>query len=314
MSWFKENKFVGTLIGVTAVISGGVLFFGITQSGVYDEKLAEYEERQTELMKISKAKPYPDAKNLAIREEGIEKYKATIDEVYQELLKYRPEELKSVSPGEFSDARVAMERKLHAAFAKVGAKVPGSCSFGFEKYAKAQPNADTTSKLYFQLGALDSLLMDLAQSEPATLINIKRDDLPVELGVVSDSEDVYQQMPVELAFTASESSVRSFLKALVNSSEYFYSVNSIRVKNEKQTPPKEQSVDFPVESNESAAGGDADFAGFGQENSEETESAVPVKVMAGEKILSQVAGSELLHVHLSLNILLLNEAAAKGAK
>ena len=319
MSWINENKFVATLAGVTAIISGGILFFGISQSGVYSEKLEEYDELKGSLVKMSSTKPYPNAENLATREEAMAKYESTIDSVYKELQSFKPADLKSLSPEAFSDARVAMERELRSAFTESGTTIPAGCSFGFERYASVQANALATSKLSFQLSATKSLLINLAESKPTALVNIKRNELPIETrrrgGDVKEkrekggeAKDVYQRLPMELVFTASESSVRAFLKGMVSSKDYFYNINTIRIKNESQRSPTEEDVDFPEAA--SSEGGEISFADFGDESEPEAEKPAAIDssmTKASGRVLKQILGNELLHIHLSFDVLLIKD-------
>ena len=306
MSWINENKFVASLIGVTAIISGGILFFGVSQSGVYEDKLSTYEDLKSNLYNISKAKPYPSAESLATRNKGIEDYKSAIDNVSQELQSYKPESLEALSPEEFSNQRVTMERELRTAFTTADIKIPSGCSFGFEKYSAGQPSADATSQLYFQLAAAQSLLESLVKSKPIELLNIRRGELPVENGVVAEKDDdnIYQGMPMELAFTGSEASVREFLKEMVSSEKYFYSIKSIRIQNQKQQPPSEQSVEFPVP--EAAFDEGGDFSEFMEdEGAAESVEEVAFKATPGDRMLKQILGSELLEVHISFEALLI---------
>lgn len=332
MSWIKENKFVATLAGVTAVISGGILFFGISQSSLYEEKLGTYEEVKSSLLKVSKAKPYPDEQGLTAREEGIAEYKALINSVDEGLQSYKPAELKALTPEGFSDARVAMEKELRAAFTESKTELPGRCSFGFERYAKVQANAAATKKLNYQLMAVKSLMLDLAAQKPSKLTNIKRYNLPVEdvakkpaarsgrnSGRESkskgESSEVYQLLPMELGFVGTEASVRQFLKNMVNSKEYFYTINVLRIQNEKQRSVGEQDVSFPTAKKASAAtAGFADF--FNDDDSEgedkpasEAEGA-EMASEPGAKILNQVLGNELLHVYLNFDVVLMRERAS----
>lgn len=322
MSWINENKFAAALAGVTAVISGGILFFGVSQGGVYEDKLMEYNDRKDDLVKTSETKPYPNERGLALRKEGLVKYESLIKKVNVELQSYKPDELKALTPEEFSDARVTMERELRDLFTKNEVELPADCSFGFERYSAVQASAEATAKLNFQLSATNSLLVKLAGSKPHQLTNIKRYELPIENGVKldemprnrnkKDGKKAYQRLPMELAFTGSESSVRDFLKAMVSAKDYFYSVNLLRIKNQKQISPKQQDVDFPKAVDASGAG-NVDFADFMDEGDKggATELAPTIASEPGSRVLNQILGAELLHVHLSFDILLVRDASGR---
>lgn len=310
MSWIQENKFVAALAGVTIVVAGGISYFAISQNGTYEGKLEEYDELRAGYERVTGLKPYPNEENLELRKLGIEKYKSAIGEVQQKISSYAVKATAAPSPQEFSDARVLMEKNLQSAFTKVETKLPSGCSFGFEKYATVQPKPETTGELAFQLGSVESLLSMLAEAKPHELINVRRKVLPIEDGVSQDKSSdgegkLYNLMPVELSFTASEASLKSFLKKAVNSKDYFYTINAIRITNEKQKSPSLNDAEFEVSiSADDSDGGMGDFD-FGDDmgepevEPEEDEFATP-----GDRVLKQLLGQELLHVHVSFNLLL----------
>ena len=125
-------------------------------------------------------------------------------------------------------------------------------------------------------------------------------------------------MPVELAFTTSEASLRDFLKAMVNSEKYFFSIRAVRLRNERQTPPSVKDADFPDGGGgggvgaATPAGADpfGDFVIPGDDAPEgdggdDVEAPAAAPVADGGRILKQVLGSEKLHVYISFDILLI---------
>ena len=154
-----------------------------------------------------------------------------------------------------------MQGDLRKAFNRIGTSLPEGCGFGFEKYAKIQAAPYATSKLNYQLGAIQWLLEKLAENEPKAIINIRRELLDVEKGpppapstkknarrgnqaANPGDEKIFEVMPVELAFTASEASMRNFLKEMANSKEYLYAIRSLRIRNEKQNAPSPKDAAF----------------------------------------------------------------------
>lgn len=345
MSWIQENKFVAGLVGVTVVVGGAILFYGSSQGSAYDQKMLEYEDLKSKHTSLEKAKPYPDAGNLKKRQDGIKQYTDVIDGVRNALIRYQPGKLDSLTPEQFSDAQVKMEKELRAVFEAAGTTLPNDCNFGFEKYANVQAKAGATAQLNYQLGAMQWLLGKLAEVKPQELANIKRAELPVEVDRVAPapprrggraggkgraqtskqavvSGKPYQLMPVELAFTTSEASLRDFLKALVNSEKYFFSIRAVRLRNERQTPPTIKDANFPDGGGGGGGGaakpvGADPFGGivFPEDDAPEGDEGgdgeapepapAPAPVADGGRILKQVLGSEKLHVYISFDILLI---------
>ncbi len=338
MSWIQENKFVAGLAGVTVVVGGAILFYGSSQGSAYNQKMLEYEDLKAKHVALEKSKPYPDAGNLKKRQDGIKQYTDVIDGVRSALIRYQPGKLAALTPEQFSDAQVKMEKELRAAFEAAGTTLPDECNFGFEKYADVQAKAGATGQLNYQLGAMKWLLGKLAEVKPQELANIKRAELPVEVTRVvpaptpsrrggraggkgraqaSNADKVggkpYELMPVEIAFTASEASVREFLEAMVSSEEYFFSMRAVRIRNERQTPPTIKDADFPEGVRPAARQGGADPFGafvFPDDDAADDDGGgapapVPAPAADSGRILKQVLGSENLNVYISFDVLLI---------
>jgi len=354
MSWIQENKFVAGLGGVTAVIGGAILFFGVSQGGAYEEKLEKFNELKAQYAKLEKAKPYPKAENLSDREDRITSYEEIIKEVRGLVAGYRPEKLEKMTPEQFKDIQVKMDSGLCEAFG-TDTKLPDGCLFGFEKYNTGSVKAKATAKLNYELGAIQWMLHKLAEVKPESVSNIRRVELPEENGQVAVPIKptrrggrargnqakqpqiavgrAYELLPMELSFTASEASVREFLMSLVNSDQYYYAIRGVRIRNEKQLPPNQKDADFPADfapaaaddgfraleelidaGEDDGATGDAAAEEGVVEDGGDGGFADPVQpaVAPGELILKQVLGSEQLHVHLCLDIVLIEKKADKA--
>lgn len=341
MEWIKENKFLSGLLGITIFLAGGIFYFGYTEGVAFDEKMAEYGDQEGKYITLVNAKPYPDPQNLEARQGNIKKYEEVIAEMRKKLVGYQPGKLPQLTPGEFSDVQLNMQNELRKAFGKAGTTLPEKCGFGFEKYASIQAKAETTAMLNYQLGAMQWLLGKLAETKPEALINIRREDpdikkmldpvagaqppgrrgrRPAKKDVNPAEQNIFMAMPIELAFTASESSVRDFLKEMANSKEYFYAIRAIRIRNEKQNAPTQKDASFKAASSSDSreaipAGQDNPFGDFALpgEVAEESEDDANVSAAAnapeplstGEHILKQVLGSEKINIHISFDILLI---------
>jgi hypothetical protein len=357
MSWIQENKFVAGLAGATAVVGGAILFFSISQGSAYEKKLNEYKDLQGQYAQLEKAKPYPVESNLTAREDGIADYNQSIKEVRDLVAGYRPEKLEKMTPEQFKDVQVKMKADLYQIFEDAGTELPEDCLFGFEKYNIASVRAGATAKLNYELGAIQWLLTKLAETKPESISNIRRKELPEETGQVAQPETAprrgarkgrsgrgarggqgnqvaagraYELMPVELTFTASESSVRDFLVEMVNSKAYYYAIRGVRVRNEKQIAPSHKDANFPADIAPAPSGGFGAFddlidgggegsdAAFAEEPAdgavtdapeEEVKGPVAPVIPAGELVLKQILGSEKLQVHLSFDIVLIEKKA-----
>ena len=353
MDWIQENKFVSGLLAATILFAGGIFYHGYSEGDDFKDNMAQYGELRSRYDTLISAKPYPNQENLKAREEIIEEYEAVIEEVRNAFYEYKADKLPKPTPGEFSDMRIKMQGDLRKAFNQTETSLPDNCGFGFEKYAKIQPAPYATSKLSYQLGAIQWLLEKLAENEPKAIINIRRELLDVELGpppapstqknaqrgnLAANPEDekIFEVMPVELAFTASEASMRNFLKEMANSKEYLYAIRSLRTRNEKQNAPSPKDAAFQDKKpNNKEAGFFAPeendiFGGFAlpDADSEEGDNTDAIDIERGDKqiapvaapmsndehILKQVMGDEKINIHINFDILLIKGEKATEKK
>ncbi len=334
MSWIQENKYIAGVAGVTAVLAGVILYFGLTKGSEYDEKKGAFEDLNGKYKQLANAKPYPSAANLSQRKKSLEDYEKSIRDVEKMFAKYQPGKLPSITPEQFSDAQVKMATGLRKAFEKAQTTLPDGCEFGFEKYANVPPKAEATPLLNYELGAIEWILSTLAETQPEALINVRRAELPVEKGIVSSTpktrgkkkgrkgrnkkrgetqadEPTHLLLPVELAFKTDEKSLRKFLQKVVGSKKYYYAIRAIRIRNEKQSAPNVKDAKFPEANKEK----EDDFAAMEFAEDSETDSEgggsenAAVKPTVSERILKQVLGDEKINVYISFDILLV-----KGAK
>jgi hypothetical protein len=342
MDWIQENKFVSGLLAATILFTGGIFYHGYSEGDDFKANMAQYGQLRSRYDTLISAKPYPNLQNLKEREQVIQEYEAVIEEVRDAFYEYKPDKLPKPTPGEFSDARIKMQAELRKAFNKTETSLPEGCGFGFEKYAKIQAAPYATSKLNYQLGALQWLLEKLAENEPKAIINIRRELLDVEKGpppapstkknarrrnqaANPEDEIIFEVMPVELAFTASEASMRNFLKEMANSKGYLYALRSLRIRNEKQNAPSPKDAAFQ---DKKPANDDVGFfapeendvfGGFSLPDVDSEEGAniadiersdaqigPRIEPMSNdEHIIKQVMGDEKINIHINFDILLI---------
>lgn len=325
MNWIKENKFLSTLLAITLLIACVILYFGFSQGSAYNKKMERHDELKNEQRRLNSNKPYPNKKNLQQRKVALEEYKQMISQTREKLGKFYPGELPNLTPEEFSDARLKMEKELLALFSEGSATLPENCRFGFEAYADVQAKPEATSKLGYELGAIQWLLKELALLKPQALINVNRTPLAVERDEpeekdprkrrrpnprASKNKALYEYMPMELSFTAAEPVVRDFLKKISNSEQYFYAIHSLRITNEKQTLPTLQTNKKDSKNNKQKAKRRTNNNLFAPAPAKASSDSPKRK---SGQLLTQLLGLEKLHVCLALDILLVKQNALEDA-
>ncbi|MGB2091464.1 MAG: Amuc_1100 family pilus-like protein [Akkermansiaceae bacterium] len=336
MDWIRENKFISGLLGVTLLFVGGIFYYGYSEGDDFKANMKKFTGLKDQHRSLVTAKPYPNVANLKAREQSIEEYESAIDEVRNAFFEYQPEQMPKLTPGEFTDAMIKMQSDLRRAYQDAGTSLPEKFGFGFETYAKKQAAPYATAKLNYQLGAIQWLLEKLAENKPKSLINVRREFIDVERGLPAapskksrrgrqspnpEDLELFEAMPMEITFTAGESSVRNFLREMANSKQYLYAIRAIRIRNEKQNAPSAKDAAFPARqepANEPIVGafeqdnvfGDVGFAI--PEGDGVLEEAGQVELQPetradpesnDEYILKQVLGDENLNVHIRFDIL-----------
>ncbi len=310
MTWIQENKFAVTLLGVSAVASGALFYVGMNART--EAKLANQYNidaiRQVNCLK--NAHPYPNADNRTMVKQKVAAFVADAYAFQQELLKFRPAEMPSVSPGDFNQKVGEYVKQLKAYYTEKGVTLPQVTSFGLEAYDRALADKSAIRELEYERNALDWLFKSLADAAPTSLKNVHRQSINAEknAGVVKRNsittrsnkvESVYQAMPIELTFTGSEQSLKAFLTTLSKSKGYFFAVRAIRLQNEDTESPDLSKAEFAKKA-VLDVGEDIFGAALGESDD--------FAETTNEKVIKKLVGDEKLVVYLKLDLLLFKEA------
>ncbi len=311
MSWFQENKFASAVIGATVVVSGVLFYLGMDARSAADKALEKSNSAVSEANALRAAKPYPNAKSKKELNGKVVKLIDDAEAFRQKLLKYRPVKQTKVSPSGFSK-KLANHRSLLMQYYKSkGISIPKRVGFGFEKYTSSMASANATRDLEYQRMALEWMFKALADAQPVSLDNIHRTLLPVEVQGADTNKKknrqrkskelkpVYDRMPIEVAFTGTEESLKQFVEKLTNGNEYFFAVRTLRIMNESsEAPDSKVKVEAPEVTPEDELGGfvvpdDAGDAGADGAAKDTTST---------EPIIKQVLGDEKIKVDMVLDL------------
>lgn len=322
---FQENKFPILLGVTTAVVTGGLVFWGMKSGSKYEEAKSSYDEALSKINSLSRADLAPTTENARAKKQAVEEYGASVAELQKAFDPLRKPKLENTDPSAFTDALLESRKGLVAKFEEAGTAIPDGFFLGLGRFSEAAPPQRDTGVLMFELRAFEELLTKLAEAAPARLDNLHWagiPDRPEDAALVAH--------PIEVTFTGSESSLRDFLSSLDDSEEYYYVVRSMRVKNERETAPNAKDARFeaPKEETPAADAGNDPFGGAGfvfppdeeegdgdAEGEEETEEPAPEpepepEFEAGDsgEVLKQVLGTEKVHVFLRVDVIQFLEA------
>jgi hypothetical protein len=339
MSWIQENRFAAGLGGITAVAAAGLIFWGIKAGGSYNQAKEEYTAAADQVDSITKGPLYPSDENLQAKKKAVADYEKSVADLQKAFEKYRTPTPPNVEPAKFSEALLKAKEVAAKAFTEArpqATEVPPEFFLGIEDYTGSPPPEAATGILTYQLEAVSELMANLAAAAPTKVLNVHRPKLIEEEGKPFDAKGKsFRALPVEIAFTGNEASLRKFVSSLDDSKTHYYVVRSIRVVNEKAKAPTaadsqfEKEGDAKPEGGAPAAdpfGGAGGFVLPGDEPAKPAEGATPpaeapapgdAAAASGDGvILQQVLGSEKIHVFLRIDILQFLEApkadAAKG--
>lgn len=319
MSWIKDNKFVAALAGGTLLGVILLLFVGTKGRSGYAEARTEFDESFSEVSRFEKMALYPRQDLRDSKKKALDEYRVAAGELQDVFAAYRPEELKNISPQEFTKHLKAVDQELRTAFEEDGVSVPDQFFCGFENYKDSLADENSTGILDYQLSAIQSLMLALSKSGATELKNVYRPVLPEEQGKEYEPTglDVARALPLEITFSGPPKGLRGFISSIVDSKQRFLVIRSVRISNSKNSPPMASDAQFEKPKDAKADAGDNDvfesiFELPGEAIDDEEEAAEDVveeEEIADEpasdtsRILYQVLGNESVQVIIRLDVM-----------
>lgn len=316
MSWIKENKFLAILCGGTlagVIVLGVVGFQGSTS---YDNAKEKFDASAGEASSFEKLALYPKTENKNEKSKALGEYAKEVESVQAAFAPFRPQEIKNITPQEFTDRLLAANAEVREAFEEAGTVVPEPFFVGFERYRTTLAPGTTTGILDYQLTAIKKLMLDLAKAKPAELKNLHRPGLPEEESqpYAPSAATVARPLPLEITFTGPEKSAREFLSSLVKPGDQYFVVRVLRISNLKKDPPRAEDAQFdkPTAEKSGAPVADPFAGGFVLPGDEAPAAPAPEeapapagapKVADSSRTLAQVLGNEQIQVFLRLDLL-----------
>lgn len=301
MSWIKDHTFAIALGGLTLVAAGGLFVVGSKGVSEYEQAKSEFDTAVEEAHSFESLALYPQAENRDGKQKALDDYRKSLDSLQQAFEKFRPGEIKNISPQDFTNHLIAVNDEVRDAFGKAGAQLPNAFFCGFEGYRDALARGNATGMLDYQLTGIRAVLMALAAAGPSELKNLHRPPLGEEDGTEFKplEAQVARALPMEITFRANEKSLRAFITALSKLDKHYAVIRSIRIVNAKKDPPRTSDAKFEPVASQTASAPSA-----GQPAAESwlgTEAAAAPK--PGARILSQVLGSEEILVFMRIDLM-----------
>jgi hypothetical protein len=139
MTWFRENRFLGTFLIGFGVCTLAALWFFFSAKSDRESAAERFNNASTELSRLERLNPYPSPDNLRKMKAHAEDYAGALAKLKDEL-KMRMAPAAPMAPNEFqSNLRVAMNAVADKARANK-VKLPDKFYLGFDEFASALPN------------------------------------------------------------------------------------------------------------------------------------------------------------------------------
>ena len=312
MSWIKDNKFMVALGGGTLL--GVILLYlvGSKGSSSYEQAKSDFDTSAAEASTFESLALYPRLENKDGKTKALDEYRKSAESLQAAYEKFRPKELKNISPQDFTNHLKAVNDEVRKAFADSETKVPDLFFCGFENYKTSLARGNTTGILDYQLAGVKNLMLALAKSGASELKNLHRPLLPEEEGrdFKPQDSDVARPLPLEITFLGPEKSVRAFLSAIVKPDAQYVVIRSMRVTNAKKDPPRAADAKFDTPAAKTSVAADAFGGGFvlpGEDaaaaaDTKPKEKPAPAPADSS-RILAQVLGNEEVQVFLRLDLM-----------
>lgn len=320
----QEKKFIGILAAASVLGAGGLYFVASDCVDRYTASKEQFDALSSEINQMQNLSLFPTPQNKQEKEKALASFKSDAEALTAKLIAKRPQSLENINPQAFTNLLVKTAQEVKKKYAAEGLQIDGDDAdlpkgfyFGFENYVSTPAQGSATGILAYQLGAINEVHTLLAAAKPRKLLNFYREVLPEERGeeYTPSATQPYRTLPFEISFSGPESCLRDLINGLQQSPQHLFVIRSMRIVNEKQSPPKASDANFEEERD--ATSGEPEsrnpVATFvlpeaGKSDAVEAAPAEqPSAIADNGRILKQVLGSEEVQVFLRIDLVLFAE-------
>ncbi|MDQ6808060.1 MAG: Amuc_1100 family pilus-like protein [Verrucomicrobiota bacterium] len=268
MSWFRENRFLGSLLVAftMGLLASGWFLFSAYSS--YSEACVRFAGNAAELKRLQNSMPFPSGENLRSMKAHTEDLSSAVaklrDELKRRMLPQTP-----LAPNEFQahlrQASGAVAEKARTA--KV--KIPAPFYLGFPEYTTSLPPADVAPALGQELSQIELLVGLLAEAHVDAITAFRRlpasrptaGATPAKTAPTPGAEPgLLDRRVVEVSFVGQPAAARRALNQIAGVSQQFYIIRSLHVRNEKLIgPPREAAEKLAPAAPKISGGGALNF-------------------------------------------------------
>ena len=252
MNWFRENRWLGTFVIVLAIATLFALYFLFRAKGAFEESSARFHDAAAERNRLEHLNPFPSEANYRKMKGYLADYRVALNKLEEEL-KTQMLPVTPFAPNEFqSRLRQAMIETAEKARAN-RVKLPDNFRLGFDEFTTALPNTAAAPLLGQELAQVELLMNFVIDAHVDALTALKRAPLPEEKSATpaaapgrkpasqaATGPKMLERGIVDLTFTSSPSAARKVLNQIASTSQQFYIIRTLHVRNEHEKgPPRE---------------------------------------------------------------------------
>lgn len=308
-NWITDNKPAAMVAG-----AGLILFLGLVIPGyLINAKRSELDDKisaaKTTIDSANKAQVTPSKTANKALEKELNNYTKAIDNL---VMAYKPFQDvskldSSTTPTAFQNELKSYRDALIASCKKKNIFITDTSNWlGFQVYSSQAPSTLAASALLFELKAINSLVNDLTNCGITKFIKVYRPQLPIESANPNKEEDedtlsqaTWSNMPLEITFQGDRGCMLKAMNAITNSKDYLFTVNAIRIRNERLMPP-------PIAKKEPAKPAVTQPA-VGSESLTPADEAAPAAPVI-KQVIKPYIGKEQVFVQVSLNLVHFNQS------
>jgi hypothetical protein len=309
MNWFKQNRFLGTFLGVLVFSTLLCVYFLFRERSAAGREGARLKTVTEELIRLRGGTPFPNEENLHMTRAQTRGRRDSLLALEKEL-KRRTFPKPALQPNEFqAQLRQAVTDVIERARASK-AQLPESFYLGFDEYATSLPNSAAAPCLGRQLRAIEWIANTILDAHVDSLQSMMRSPLPEEKAAPAParttargakdpktpgtSAGIVDSTSIDIAFSGSPSAVRRILNQIAAANEQAYVIRTLRVRNQVDKGPERGSIEKPAPATAAAVRPE------------------PAGAAGKEQGISFIVGTEHLNVATKIEILRFNFPGTKS--
>src|SRR5437764_7736537 len=255
MSWFRENPFWSAFIAIAGgalLLAAGLVWW---TKGSYEDAMAKYRESAAEQARLESGNPYPSSANVGKMKTYLDNYKATLDKLIPEL-KTRMLTEAPLAPNEFQTRlrQAIIHTAENARNNRV--KLPANFFLGFDEFVSSLPSPEDAPALGQELSQIQLLLNTIIEARVDAITAFHRIPHPGTVTAVGPAQAATPRVPpkpspgpksieqraIEFTIAASPTAGRKVINQIAATSEQFFIIRAVRVKNQKDKGPSRENV------------------------------------------------------------------------